>query len=241
MPDNYLSPKTLIDEIKTDGQIAYTYSEPLVHAEYLIDCMEEAKKKGAANVLVTNGCINPEAAEEILSRTDAANIDLKCFSEKTYRNILGGNLETVLDFIRLALSLGVHIEITTLIVPDLNDSEAELMEIAGFIAELNTKNAVPWHVSAYHPDWKWDAPPTEPGVLVSIAKKAKCSLPYVYTGNIIGENNNTACTCGALLVKRRGYHTDISGLRLPPGCSQDKMPVYYHCAECGNETPVRYW
>jgi pyruvate formate lyase activating enzyme len=236
---HFFCPQELIAEAGNGGQIAYTYSEPLVHAEYLLDCMEEARSNNAANVLVTNGCVNAEAAEEILSRTDAANIDLKCFSEKTYSSVLGGDLQTVLDFIRLAVSLGVHTEITTLVVPGMNDSETELMEIASFIAGLNTKSIlIPWHLSAYHPDWKWDAPPTNPSFLSAFAKKALSLLPYVYTGNISGEQNDTCCnTCGALLVKRRGYSVEASGLCLP---KETEKPVFYRCAKCGTEIPIRW-
>ena len=248
-----LQPDALIAEVTAntqtntkyndDSQIAYTYSEPLVHAEYLLDCMEAAHNNGIANVLVTNGCVNKEAAEAILSHTDAANIDLKCFSKKTYSGVLGGNLTTVLDFIQLAVSLEVHVEITTLVVPGLNDGEAELMEIAEFIAELVAKNhsvSIPWHLSAYHRDWKWDAPPTNPAALTAIANKARNILAHVYTGNIAGEHNDTMCgQCGATLVKRRGYSIDTSGIRLP-ATQQKKAPAFYLCASCGAESPLRY-
>ena len=244
-----LSPEQLIAEAKDSGQIAYTYSEPLVHAEYILDCMEETQRQGIANALVTNGCVNAEAAEAILSRTDAANIDLKCFSQKTYSGVLGGNLQTVLEFIRLAVSLGVHTEITTLVVPGMNDGEEELMNIAEFIAGLSDKAkniSIPWHLSAYHPDWKWDAPPTDSAALAAIAKKAKKFLPYVYTGNIAGEHNDTVCNqCGAMLVNRRGYRVDSSGITLAKKTDQNhsdpKTPVFYQCAACRNDTPFRYW
>ena len=205
--------------------------------------MEAAHGSGIANILVTNGCVNTEAAEVILSRTDAANIDLKCYSKKTYSGVLGGNLDAVLDFIKMAVSLGVHTEITTLVVPGLNDSEAELMDIAGFIASLSGDNqgiSIPWHVSAYHRDWKWDAPPTDPAALTAIAKKARSILPHVYTGNINGDYNDTVCgQCGAILVKRMGYRVDASGIRLPGDKQKSKQPDFYLCAECGTETPIR--
>jgi len=241
---NYFSAEELIAEAKADGQIAYTYSEPLVHAEYLLDCMEEAHGEGVANVLVTNGCINAEAAQAVLSRTDATNIDLKCFSEKTYSGILGGNLQTVLDFISLSVSLNVHTEITTLVVPDMNDGEAELMNIAEFIAKLAeaSRTSIPWHLSAYHPDWKWDAPPTNPAALAAFAKKATRILPHVYTGNMAGGQSDTLCgECGTLLVKRRGYSVDPSGLAQTEKArkNQDDAPVFYHCAGCGAETSIR--
>jgi len=174
--------------------IAYTYSEPLVHIEYILDCMKLARQHGIANVLVTNGCINKEAAITILQYTDAANVDLKCFSAETYKNVLGGDLQTVLDFIKLCYKMNVHLEITTLVVPDLNDSEEELSSIADFIASLDNEFlgtspapgtlSVPWHLTAYHPDYRWNAPPTNPNFLKRIAGEARKKLRYVYTGNI---------------------------------------------------------
>ena len=260
---SYLKPEELIEEVKAfgarrrtneseryfgetrfpsglkNGQVAYTYSEPLVHAEYLCDCMEEAHREGIANVLVTNGCVNGKTAEEILSMTDAANIDLKCFSPKTYSGVLGGNLQAVLDFIRLAVSTGVHTEITTLVVPGLNDSEAELTEIAGFIAGMS--RVIPWHLSAYHPDWKWNAPPTDPVFLSAFAEKAHEFLPHIYTGNITGTHNDTVCKhCGKKLVTRRGYRCDVSGLRLQTGQKENSKEAFYACAACGEAAPIRW-
>ncbi|GHV56927.1 AmmeMemoRadiSam system radical SAM enzyme [Spirochaetia bacterium] len=200
-PGRYLSPKEAAALAVDDRQIAYTYSEPLIHAEYLIDCMKQARKQGIANVLVTNGCINEKVAAEILPLTDAANIDLKCFSEETYTKVLGGNLPLVLNFIRMAHEAGVHVEITTLVIPGLNDSDEELDKCATFIAGLAPKNSwsfapkaklrgvsakaeTPWHLSAYHPDYRWNAPPTDPARLIQAAKRAQENLRYVYTGNI---------------------------------------------------------
>jgi pyruvate formate lyase activating enzyme len=169
--------------------IAYTYSEPLIHMEYLLDCMVLARKHGIANVLVTNGCINADAAAKILALTDAANVDLKCFSAQTYGKTLGGrainsgvHLNAVLEFIKLCHEMGVHIEITTLVVPDLNDSAEELNAAAEFIASVDS--AIPWHLTAYHPDYRWNAPPTNPDFLLNAAKNAKKILRHVHTGNI---------------------------------------------------------
>jgi pyruvate formate lyase activating enzyme len=209
--------------------IAYTYSEPLVHAEFLLDCMELARKHGVANVLVTNGCVNGAAAREILKYADAANVDLKSFSAETYSKNLGGNLEAVLEFIRLGLAMGVHIEITTLVVPGLNDTEDELSAAADCIAAMDS--AAPWHLSAYHPDYRWNAPPTDPRFLLNAAKRAREKLRHVYTGNIAEGDNDTACSfCGSILVRRRGCRTDVSGL-----AAGDKT---YRCAKCGEDTGI---
>jgi pyruvate formate lyase activating enzyme len=216
--------------------IAYTYSEPLVHAEFLLDCMTLAHRHGIANALVTNGCANAAAAGEILALTDAANIDLKCFSAETYSEILGGGpengtMETVLAFIALALKKGVHVELTTLVVPGLNDSEQELERCADFIAGLPE---TPWHLSAYHTDYRWNAPPTSGAFLRRAACRAREKLRYVYTGNIEDEANDTVCSrCGAVLVRRRGYRLDTTGLA--PNAAGEQ---FFRCAACGERTPL---
>ena len=181
---NFMKPGEIISAaLKYDSpSIAYTYSEPLVHAEYVLDCMELARRHGIANVIVTNGCINAKAAAQILKLTDAANVDLKSFSDETYKKTLGGSLKTVLDFIKLCSEMGVHVEITTLVVPGLNDTAGELNEAARFIACLN--DTIPWHLTAYHPDYRWNAPRTDPVFLLNAAKEAKKILRNVHTGNI---------------------------------------------------------
>jgi len=242
------SPGELISSArKSSCSIAYTYSEPLVHIEFILDCMKEARKAGIANVLVTNGCVNEEAAEEVLNHTDAANIDLKCFSEKTYSKFLGGDLKTVLAFIKRACEKDVHIELTTLVVPGLNDSEEELDACIDFIAGLKNgedssgvkpavPRLVPWHLSAYHPSWKWNAPPTPPALLNETAIRARKRLAYVYTGNIAGEKNDTSCPrCGKTLISRRGFRADTTGLDLK---EEDGKSVYY-CKSCGKKAPVK--
>jgi pyruvate formate lyase activating enzyme len=189
IPGKWMTPGDVISAaLKKDSpSIAYTYSEPLVHLEFILDCMILARKHGIANVIVTNGCINTEAAAEIFKYTDAANVDLKTFSADTYKNLLNGGLssgnmlETVLDFIKLGVKMGVHLEITTLVVPDMNDSNEELDKIANFLASLGD---IPWHLTAYHPDYRWNAPPTDPSFLINAAKEAKKKLRHVYTGNI---------------------------------------------------------
>ena len=213
--------------------IAYTYSEPLVHAEYLLDCMALARRHGLANVLVTNGCINTQAAAEILKLTDAANVDLKSFCAETYKKTLGGDLQTVCGFIELCRKTGVHVEITTLVVPELNDSNDELAAAEDFIASLGAE--IPWHLSAYHPDYRWNAPPTDPAFLLRAAEEARKKLSFVYTGNISGGNDTLCPNCGALLIRRRGYRTDITGLRPCESAPEEGM---YKCANCGALTGI---
>jgi pyruvate formate lyase activating enzyme len=210
-PSRRIKPAELIEQVGQSGcgQIAYTYSEPLVHFEFVVECMKLARERNIANVIVTNGCFNDDegrnaeggrsAAGEILSLTDAANVDLKCYSAENYAKVLGGDLETVKAFIRRAAALGVHLEITTLVIPGFNDSVEEMDAAADFVASVelpqatDSKAAPPWHLSAYHPDWKWagpDAPPaTDPGDLLALARRAKARIEaagkkaYVYIGN----------------------------------------------------------
>jgi pyruvate formate lyase activating enzyme len=233
------SPAELIAqaESRASRAIAYTYSEPLVHAEFLLDCMEAAHAAGAANVLVSNGCVDAGAAAEILSLTDAANIDLKCFSEKSYADILDGDLQTVLGFIRKAVELGVHVELTTLLVPGFNDTEAELDAAVEFIAELSPD--IPYHLSAYHPDWHWDAPPTDPSLLAERARSARRRLSHVYIGNAAApaEFRDSPCPhCGKIIVGRSGYRIDTGGLTL----GETEAGPRYFCAACGEETSFVY-
>jgi pyruvate formate lyase activating enzyme len=244
VPGRRLSPGELAAAVRAGPDsacksIAYTYSEPLVHIEFLLDAMKAARDAGAANVLVSNGCVNAGAAEEILELTDAANIDLKSFSAETYDKILGGDLETVLSFIRLAVKKGVHLELTTLVVPGLNDGREELEQCfdfaAGLLPGLSGKGAVPYHLSAYHPDWKWNVPPTTAAELAAIAARAREKLAFVYTGNLAGERNDTLCgECGAVLVSRRGYRVDTRGLVMK-GTGADRR---YCCASCGGAAPI---
>lgn len=231
-PARYLSPGEVIRGAQSAGssQIAYTYSEPLVHTEFLLDCMSLARKAGIANVLISNGCVGPDPGEAVLRLTDAANVDLKCCSEETYTQVLGGDLSAVIGFINRACEMGVHLEVTTLVIPGLNDGDEEIRRCIDLLRGISPH--IPWHLSAYHPDYRWNAPPTDPARLASIADRAREVLSYVYTGNIPGEINDTSCVhCGRRLVRRRGYRIDTRGLEL-------KGTAYY-CAHCGNAAPFR--
>jgi pyruvate formate lyase activating enzyme len=225
------SPPEILNLARAAGfdQIAYTYSEPLVHIEFLLECMALARQGGIRNVLVSNGSVNGEAAGEVLSLTDAANIDLKSFSPDTYARLLGGNLQAVLGFIRAAREKKVHLEVTTLVVPGLNDGEGEIGEIADFLAALDRD--IPWHLSAYHPAYRWQAPATAPELLEALARRGREKLAFVYTGNTGGRNDTLCPQCGAPLVRRRAYRVDPGGLtRTPPDGG-------YRCARCGSPAP----
>lgn len=160
--------------------IAYTYNEPLIGYEYVRDCSMLAKKHQLKNVVVTNGCFNEEVLNEIIPYIDAFNIDLKGFSDEFYKKI-GGDFETVKNFIISAHSQ-VHIEITTLIIPDENDSEYEIVNLTDFISSID-KN-IPLHISRFFPNYKMrEKSPTEIKKVYSLANIARKKLNYVYEGN----------------------------------------------------------
>jgi pyruvate formate lyase activating enzyme len=204
-----VSPEEIVSAAKRSNcaSIAYTYSEPTIFFEYAYDIAKLARKEGLKNVFVTNGYITPKALREISPYLDAANIDLKSFSDEFYRKSCGARLQPVLDSIRLYKSLGVWIELTTLIIPTLNDSEEELRKIAHFIKDVGEDT--PWHITQFHPMYKLPDLPRTP---VSTLRKARqigleAGLRYVYEGNVPGETGeNTYCpNCGKPLIRRFGY------------------------------------
>lgn len=227
-----MSPSELVDAACRSGcpSIAYTYSEPLVHIEFVLESMRLAHDAGLRNVLVTNGCVGEAASREVLSLTDAVNVDLKCWSPEAYRRELGGDRDAVLAFIGLAASI-CHLEVTTLVVPGLSDSPEGIDSIAVFLAKLSPDIAL--HLSAYHPAWKHRLPPTSPALLGSLAVVARGYLRYVYIGNLAGEKADTRCpACGATLVRRRGYDTEILGLIKGEGGRGSR------CSSCQESVPI---
>lgn len=196
--------------------ISYTYTEPTIFYEYAFDTAVLARQAGLGNVFVTNGYITPEALENIAPYLDAANIDLKGFSEKFYREVAGATLAGVLDSLKVYKRLGIWIEVTTLIIPGHNDDEADLKGIARFIAE-ELGRETPWHVTAFYPTYKLlDRPPTP----VSTLRRArqiglKAGLRYVYEGNIPGEGGeNTLCSaCRRTVIERRGFRLGTVSVR----------------------------
>ena len=202
--------------------IAYTYNEPLINIEFVAACARLAREAGLVNVLVTNGYIEREPAEFILPLVDALNIDIKGMEEKFYKEQCSASLKPVLEFSQQAVEAGRHVEITNLIIPGLNDSEEQFKKLAGWIREkLGEKT--PLHLSAYHPEYKLDRPPTPPATLERAHDLCREKLTYVYIGNVFSDaGQNTSCPqCGHTLVIRRGYSTRLAGL--------DGQ----NCAKCG--------
>ena len=196
--------------------ISYTYTEPTIFFEFACDTARLASEAGLKNIFVTNGYISREALATIAPFLDAANIDLKGFSEGFYRDIVHARLSEVLDSIIEYRKQGIWIELTTLIIPGLNDSDAELRSIAEFIV-ANLGRDTPWHVSAFHPTYELT---DRPGTQVETLRKARqigiaAGLHYVYEGNRPGEGGeNTFCPgCSALLIERSGFSISSNIIR----------------------------
>jgi pyruvate formate lyase activating enzyme len=207
-----------------------TYNEPLITSEWAIEVFTAGRRHGLVGSYVSNGNATPEVLEYLRPWVDLYKIDLKGFDERRYRK-LGGLLQTVLDTIRLVHARGFWLEVVTLLVPGFNDSEAEVRDIAQFL--LSVSPDIPWHVTAFHPDYKMrDRDPTMIRTLLRAAEiGAAEGLRYVYVGNVpgrVGPFENTRCpTCRALLVERRGYQILRDGL----------TPTRGRCASCGTLIP----
>ena len=190
------------------ASIAYTYTEPTIYYEYAYDTAVLARQNGLKNVFVTNGYTSTAALEAMAPYLDAANVDLKAFSERFYREVAGAALAGVLDCLRDYRRLGIWLEVTTLLIPGWNDDPEELRRLAGFIAtELGAD--VPWHVSAFRPTYLMqDRPPTPHATLArAVALGREAGLRYVYVGNLpVAGGEDTICPqCGAVVIRRRGF------------------------------------
>ncbi len=206
-----MTPRELVDEaIRQESLgIAYTYSEPVVWYEYIIDTGRIAHSMELKNVLVSNGFINPGPLRDLLPFIDAANIDLKAFSEEHYR-ALGGSLEVIKENIRRIYESGTHLELTTLVVTGFNDKRPELEELFSWIADLD-KN-IPLHLSRYFPSFRSTAPATDPRLMEEMTTLGRSYLHYIYPGNISGDQDSRCPSCGSTLVERKLYHTSIAAL-----------------------------
>ena len=179
-----LSPEEAVSLAKAKNSfgIAYTYSEPLIWYEYVRDTAKLAHKKGLKNVLVTNGMINPVPLKELLPYIDAVNLDIKAFSEEFYQQICMGDFEAAKRSAEIINQSNTHLELTTLIIPDLNDDPAEIKELINWIASLDSE--IPLHLSRYFPQYKLDKPPTPKETIYQAQEIAEEKLSNVYLGNI---------------------------------------------------------
>jgi pyruvate formate lyase activating enzyme len=205
-----LSPADIVAKALASGcsSISYTYTEPTIFYEYAFDTAVLAKAAGLKNIFVTNGYITPEALTHIRPYLDAANIDLKGFSDRFYREVVHAMLQEVLDSIVEYKRQGIWIELTTLVIPNWNDSDEDLRGIARFIAE-KVGVEVPWHVTQFYPTYKLVDQPRTPVATLRRARQIglDAGLRYVYEGNVPGEGGeNSYCPgCGELLIRRYGF------------------------------------
>jgi len=206
--------------------IAYTYTEPTIFFEYAYDTARLAHKAGLANLYITNGYMTEEMLETFQPYLDAANVDLKAFRDKTYRKYVGARLQPVLDTMKLMKRLGIWLEVTTLVIPGINDDDVELKDAANFVAEELGVDT-PWHISRFFPAYKMtDVSPT-PVETLNRAREIglEAGLRYVYVGNVPGEANTECHKCGQVLIRRFGYRI-----------LENRVQPNGRCPNCG--TPV---
>lgn len=212
--------------------VVSTYNEPLITSEWAVAVFREARAAGLFTAFVSNGNVTPRVLEYLRPWVDLYKVDLKSFDDRHYRQ-LGGRIQPILDGLRLIHQMGFWLEVVTLVIPGFNDSDAELAQMAEFLAGISPD--IPWHVTAFHRDYKMtdpgDTPPETLFRASAIGRRA--GLRFVYAGNLpgrVGDLENTRCpSCAALLIERLGYH--IRNYRLTPdGC----------CPSCGAAIPGRW-
>jgi pyruvate formate lyase activating enzyme len=207
--------------------IAFTYNEPIIWFEYMRDVAEKIKEAGMSTVMVSNGFVNSDPLDEILKFIDAFNIDLKAFNNNFYRKVSGAELGPVKETLKQISLSGRHLEITTLIIPGLNDDEKEMRLESEWIAgELGTD--VPLHLSRYFPTYKRDTPETSKDSMNRLFEIASEKLDYVYTGNMRDDpKQNTYCpSCKTLVTTRTGYTIKNTNLDKQGKCKTCGTPVY---------------
>lgn len=225
---DFIYPNKLIEislSLENNIGIAFTYNEPSIWFEYIYDTSKQLKEKhpDLNIVLVTNGYIQRDPLLKLLPYVDAMNIDLKSFRQDYYKKICGGDLKPILRTIEES-SKKCHVEVTTLLVNDFNDSREEIGEIASYIGKID--NNIPLHLSRYFPSYKMDCPPTEIDVMLEGREIAEKYLNYVYLGNVANVDNSTYCPeCRTLLVDRNGFFSKVY--------ITDNV-----CSECGHNTTI---
>ncbi len=222
----YIPPEEIVRRAEPYGSIAYTYTEPTVFYEYARDVGRLARERGIANVWVSNGYMTEEVVNDMVSFVDAANIDYKG-PDELYVKLSGGVREKyVRRNIKLLVKKGIHVEVTTLVIPGWNDDPEFVESVASFLADLSPD--IPYHLSRFFPHYKMrDVPPTPPDTLERLWQVARKHLNYVYIGNMPTKHSNTYCPrCGALLIEREGVFFVRSHIK-------DGK-----CPKCGLEIPI---
>jgi pyruvate formate lyase activating enzyme len=226
-----VSPRQLVDIAQRyDAKlVATSYNEPLITSEWAVDVFKEAKRRGFTTAYISNGNATRQVLEYIRPWTNCYKIDLKSMRDKNYRS-LGGKLENILNGIRMVHEMGFWLEIVTLTIPGFNDSDEELRDIATFLVGISP--AIPWHVTAFHKDYKMLDPDNTPAeTLIRGAKIGEAAgLQYIYAGNLpgrVGEYENTRCPrCQTTLIRRFGYRI-----------LEDRLSGSGRCFSCGNSIP----
>jgi pyruvate formate lyase activating enzyme len=220
-----ISPRQVVDAARHDRceSIAYTYTEPTVFFEFAFDTAKIAHAEKIRNVFVTNGYMTPEAIDRISPYLDAANVDLKAFTDKFYKEICGARLEPVLETLRRMKAAGIFVEVTTLVIPGLNDDPGELEALASFLVQ-DLGPDTPWHVSRFHPTYRLTDRAATPTRTLLMAREIglRAGLRHVYPGNIPGNaGESTFCyRCGEILIERWGFTVRSNRIRkgLCPDC-----------------------
>lgn len=226
IPVRYLGPEEPGRLAEEEGvpSVSFTYNEPLVSWEYLVDASRILKERDIPAIVVSNGLISEPPLKELAPLIAAANIDLKAYGEKRYR-MLGGRLGTVRRTIVLLIEAGVHVEVTFLLVPGLNDEMTPFLEMVQWLSELSPQPVL--HISRYFPNRRWTEGATPETLMAEYVRRASERLAYVYAGNG-GDENSTLCRrCGELLVHRQGFRVIAMNV--------DRAG---HCMRCGGPTPV---
>lgn len=219
----------LAGEKKASIGIAYTYNEPIVWFEYMMDIAEIAKRQGMKNVMVTNGYINTKPLDELLQVMDAFNVDLKAFTEDFYLTQTMSKLQPVKDALKQIRRSGKHLEITNLLIPGKNDSLAEFVEMIKWIhGELGEDTIL--HLSRYFPNYKMSEPPTPPETIMAYYSLAKEVLKHVYVGNMASNgSHDTYCPgCNTKVIDRNRFDARIVGLDIYGRCLKCRAQVIRH-------------
>jgi len=226
---NRRDPEDIVKSARTGGcaSISYTYVEPTVFFEFAVDCCTAAQEQGLKNIFVSNGYMSGSSVKTLAPLLSGINIDLKSFNDHFYQKVCGARLQPVLDNIRRYVELGVWVEVTTLLIPGMNDSDLELTEIASFLAGID--RGIPWHVTAFYPTYKMLNNTPTPAASLIRAREIGINqgLSYVYTGNIpgLGGENSFCHSCKAEVISRRGFQVLKNRLRNGK------------CQECGAVIP----
>ncbi len=229
VPTSHLTPEAAVESARSSRRcigLSFTYTEPLMWFEYLLETSRLARERGLKTMLVTNGFINPEPMAMLLPLIDAINLDIKSMDDDFYRKVCGARLQPVLDFAKQVKDAAA-LEITNLVIPGLNDGPEQIRKLVDWVHD-NLGPGTPLHFSRYFPRYKMNRPPTPMGTLVEAYEMAREKLKFVYVGNIIDDKLNcTYCpSCGNLLVNRIGYTVEVVGL------SDGK------CKKCGEPIPI---